>query len=349
MNYFALALIALTAVAAYMGTRWLAIHAERLGLVQAPIERSSHIKRTPHGGGLALVLAFLSAIAVSVWLELLESSLATVLLLGGGSLAAIGLWDDKRMLPASGRLIAQAAASAFAIMLLGAPTPAVVPFPLGLIAATACFVWWLNAYNFMDGIDGIASVECLFISLAALLFLACQGSHSLPGNALALWLLSAATAGFLCLNWPPARIFLGDVGSLFLAYALGAAALSLSEQGQLPFACWLVLGSVFWVDSTATLLRRMLRGENWHQAHRSHAYQRYASQLGRYYESRGLEAEQARATAHRRTVTVVLCLNLLWLLPLAWLVIIQPDWLLLWIGLAWAPPLALVLHSSKYD
>jgi Fuc2NAc and GlcNAc transferase len=266
--------------------------------------------------------------------------------------AALGLWDDIRPLPARTRLAVQFSAVLFALGLLGAGmmpnSGPLTTWTAGAVTALL-LLWWLNLFNFMDGIDGLAGIECLFLTAAPLLLLVTRDQASPHGPQLLLLLLLAAMSGFLWLNWPPARVFLGDVGSTFVGYVLGVLALATVVTGQIPPEVWLILGGVFWVDSTITLLRRILNAEHWHMAHRSHAYQRYAARLCRYYQSRGLSATRARASAHRSTLLAVMSLNLLWLLPMAWLVIIAPEWRILWLLMAWLPLIGLTFQSGRYD
>ncbi len=350
MTIVTAALVAATAVLAWLGTRLVIRYALPLGLVQAPNDRSFHSDPVPHGGGLGLVLPFLAAVAIAWAGNLLEPVFAQCLIGAGGVLAAVGLWDDIRPMRARTRLVVQFCAVAVALALLARPNheTAVLITALGYCVGALLLVWWLNLYNFMDGIDGLATVECLCLAVSALLLLSVEDPGA-SGPQLLLWLLAAANAGFLYWNWPPARIFLGDVGSLFIGFALAVIALGTVVREQLPLTVWLVLGGVFWVDSTLTLLRRMLAAEPWHQAHRSHAYQRYTALLCRRYQISGLSPGQARARAHRATVLAVLFINFLWLLPLAWLVIIKPLWSALWLMLAWLPLALLVRHASEYE
>jgi len=143
--------------------------------------------------------------------------------------------------------------------------------PAGTVLAALGLVWFVNMYNFMDGIDGIAGSEAVTAGLAGGALLLALGS---PGLATLSLLLAAASAGFLAWNWQPARIFMGDVGSGFLGFCFAALALASERAGALPLLGWVLLLGVFLFDATATLGRRVVRGEKWYDAHRSHAYQR---------------------------------------------------------------------------
>ncbi len=341
---------AITAGLSWWGGHLLIRHAGKLGLLQHPNERSSHQQIVPHGGGLGLVLAFSFAVALLSITGALDWRFAHCVLTAGCLLATLGLWDDIAPLPATYRLLLQAGAIIFALSVPPniAALPALHPW-LVYGAAAFSMLWWLNLFNFMDGIDGLAASEALFICAAAVLLTAV--SSTTPGNGLAvtMLLLGAAVAGFTILNWPPARVFMGDVGSTFLGYVLAVFALDSVASGQLPLLVWLILGGVFWVDSTLTLLRRMAQGERWGSAHRSHAYQRYAVALGRHYQSRGQSATLSRANAHRTCTFAVMAIDILWLLPLAGLVIIAPSWQLAWLTLAWAPLVWLATKSGAYE
>ncbi len=159
-------------------------------------------------------------------------------------------------------------------------------------------VWFLNLYNFMDGIDGIAAIEAVTVCVGGASVALILGHKS---GALLYLLLAAASAGFLVWNFPPAKIFMGDAGSGFLGVVFGV--LTCSPPHKVADACfgaWLILLGAFIVDATVTLLRRLDRGERVYQAHRSHAYQ-----------------HAARALTPIEPVTLAIgTINLLWLLPL---------------------------------
>jgi len=161
-------------------------------------------------------------------------------------------------------------------------------------------VWTINLFNFMDGIDGIAATEAIFITIAAaLLAMWTGGSYASPAPAL---VFAAACMGFLLWNWPPAKIFMGDVGSGFIGYGIVVLALAAAHNSQSAIWVWLILGGGFFVDATITLMRRLSRGERVYQAHRTHAYQ----WLSRRWRS------------HKRVTMAFLAMDLLWLLPCAW-------------------------------
>jgi len=302
-------LIAPVFIAAWGGTALLRRYGMRK-LLDVPNERSSHSRPVPRGGGVAIVLAFLAGALLLWWRGSMPTALLATLFVGGGLVAAVGFWDDHVDLPARVRLPLHLGAAVVAVALLGplqhVPLGAatwIVPIWLAWPVSVIATAWLLNLYNFMDGIDGIAAGEAVSVALAAAL-VAGLVEAELPG----LTLLAAAAAGFLVLNWPPARIFMGDAGSGFLGYAF-AAYLLFSANADARFVwVWVLLLGVFWVDATVTLVRRLVAGERWYAAHRSHAYQHATVRCGR----------------HLPVTLTVIAINLIMLLPLSILAATRP-------------------------
>lgn len=297
-------------VGAVLGLAWALTglvrrYAEARLLLDHPNQRSSHRVPTPRGGGLAMVVAFAGGLFFLALTGRLEWP--TIAGLGGGGLvvAVIGWVDDCGHVGILWRLLTQMLAVALGLFLLGGLPPLAVagwtvPAGPGLdLAAVVVLVWLLNLFNFMDGIDGLAAMESAFVCLGAAAILI--GRHGWQAAAWPLVLLASASLGFLVWNWPPARIFMGDVGSGFLGYAIGMGAVLTVRGGLLPLPVWLILLAVFGVDATFTLLARLLAGERWWAPHCSHAYQCAARRLG----------------SHRRVTMAALAVNVLWLWPLA--------------------------------
>jgi Fuc2NAc and GlcNAc transferase len=263
---------------ALVGT-WLLIHfAPQLHLIDRPNERSSHQIPTPRGGGIALVVAVVAGmLAMPGELPLaVRPALYAAL-----PIALLGLVDDRYGLPAHLRLACHLAAAGACVLALGAPVEFSLPRYLLLPLAAVAVAWGTNLFNFMDGIDGIAAAEGMFISAAAALLLASEA----PPIASALGVIAATCAGFLIWNWAPARIFMGDVGSSFFGFLLAAIAALTVLQGLIELPVWLILWGTFIADTGVTLVRRVLRGEQWWSAHRSHAYQRLSRRLGSHAPS----------------------------------------------------------------
>ena len=241
----------------------------RRAVLDLPNERSSHVAPTPRGGGIAVI----GAIALA-WLTLRLAEVPSCsfrVIAAMLALAAVSWTDDLRGLSAGWRLAAQVAAVAVGMSALpqGLIFQGWLPPTLDVTAAALLWVWFINLFNFMDGIDGIAASEAAAIGIG--LFLV-----SNPNDAVLALPIVAAAAGFLLWNWSPARIFLGDVGSVPLGYILGFLLYKLALQWRWQAA--LILPLYFFADATITLLRRLLRGERVWQAHREHFYQRAVQQ-----------------------------------------------------------------------
>jgi Fuc2NAc and GlcNAc transferase len=276
----------------------------RHGLLDVPNERSSHSIPTPRGGGVAIVAASTACFAALQFCGWIDRPLGAALA-GGLAVALVGFLDDRQPLRPRVRLAAHAAAALWAVLWLGGLPPlqfgahAASSGALGYVLAVLGIIWAINLFNFMDGIDGIAASEAVFISLAGAALSLLMGVS--PGIAAAAAVFAAACGGFLVWNWPPARIFLGDVGSGYLGYVVVVLALGAVRERPAALWVWLILGGSFFVDATVTLVRRVLRGLRVHVAHRSHAYQHLAR----------------RSKSHLRVTLAVLIVNLAWFLPWA--------------------------------
>jgi Fuc2NAc and GlcNAc transferase len=259
------------ALASWLLTAGFRRYALRSALLDVPNERSLHRTPVPRGGGAAVVLVTLAGLAVGAICSAIPADVAWGLGGGGALVAAVGWRDDRRGVGAAARALVHAIAAVWAVFWVwGEPTPLAA-------AGVVWIVWAINLYNFMDGIDGLAGTEAVSVGIIGGALLLTAGR---PDLAIVALLLAAAAAGFLGWNWPPARIFMGDVGSGFLGFAFGTLALASDRAGAVPFTLWLLLLGVFVFDATVTLIRRMVRGERWYQAHRTHGYQRLV-QAGR--------------------------------------------------------------------
>lgn len=251
-------------------------YAVKKSIVDIPNERSSHSQVTPRGGGLAFTAVTLAVVLVLTLFDFVSGQFAAALIVGGLFTAVIGWIDDC----GGARILTRAAvhffAALWAVIWLGGISNldlGITFLPLGLIGSLLTvigIVWFINLYNFMDGIDGLAGSQAVFVGLVGGALCYAMGSLEL---ALVSWVLAAAGTGFLFWNWPPAKIFMGDVGSGFLGYSFAVIALAGEKTGGLPLLVWVLLLGVFMVDATLTLIRRMVRGEKWYEPHRSHAYQ----------------------------------------------------------------------------
>ncbi len=257
---------------ALIGTGLLSrVLAER-GVVDRPNERSSHVRVTPRGGGIAVIAAIAVGFGVLI-------AAGTPVPAGIGPVLGIALvlacvsWiDDIRGLPTFVRLVAQALCVAVSLYILPMPVPPALdalPTLVQNLVIGLAWLWFINLYNFMDGIDGITGVETLTIALGIAAVLgAAGGGHVLIAPAL---VIAAAMPGFLKWNWPPAKIFMGDVGSVTLGYLLGWLLIASGPGGSWIAAA--IIPGYYLADATFTLFRRAFRGEKVWKAHRQHAYQ----------------------------------------------------------------------------
>ena len=309
---------AITLVITWVLTGWVRRYALRRGLLDLPNPRSSHGRPVPRGGGLAIVAVTLAGIVLAAVIGCLPARTAMALAGGGSAVALIGWLDDRHGLRPSVRAAVQVCAALWALAWLGGfpqlrwGETVLELGPWGWVVATVGIVWGINFYNFMDGIDGLAAGEAVMVSVAVMLLFGGTGHEILVPVAL----VGGTSAGFLLWNWPPARIFLGDVGSAFLGYLFGVFAVISENGGALSVVGWLLLLGVFFVDATLTVARRIATGEPWYHAHRSHAYQR-AVQAG---------------FSHRAVTLAALGLNLV-LAGLTWVGVTYPARMPAMIGL----------------
>lgn len=338
-----MALLIFVAAVSWFAAGLVQRHADKLRLIQTPNHRSLHAIPTPHGGGIGIVLGGSiagMALAMSDGHTEFFGIVALALML-----AAVGLGDDIAHLSSWLRLAAQALVGAGLLWLLP-PLPGIViagdvvlqgPFLYTLLLLAG--VWWINLFNFMDGIDGLAGSQAIFMLLAAVAVGVLVKSLPFSGMFVAEsgWMLAvaAATFGFLLHNWPPARIFMGDVGSTWLAFIIYALALCSIAAGWMTYTAWLVLGALFITDATVTLLRRMMAGEKWSHAHRSHLYQHLARRI-----------DNNRARAHRKVTLLAIAINVSWLAPLCAASLLWPQWVWGWVALAYAPLVVAVWRAG---
>lgn len=246
-------------------------------MLDYPNHRSAHAAPTPRGGGIALVAVVLLSLGMAALLGAIPEKAAIALIGGGVLVAAVGWADDLGEVKARVRLAVHALAAAWAMAWLGWVTDihaggrVLHVGGFGIVLTVVAIVWAVNLYNFMDGLDGFAGAQGTTTGLVGAVLLLMVGE---PGLALMAAFVAAACAGFLVWNWPPARIFMGDVGSGFLGYSLAILALASDRAQAVPVIAWIVVFGAFLFDATVTVVRRLLRGKRIFTAHREHAYQR---------------------------------------------------------------------------
>jgi Fuc2NAc and GlcNAc transferase len=282
----ALALAAISGCLSLVLTGLVRAYTLRHAVLDRPTERSSHTIPTPRGGGIAILIASGIAGAIAVGMKIAMSKDALTLGAGMLVLGATGWVDDTRGLRARTRLMVHLTVALWTIWMFGGlPTIRLghVSVPLGLggyILGSIGIVWSINLFNFMDGIDGLASSQAVLIFGTAAWLLAVQGDSSIGTISM---VVAAASFGFLIWNWAPAKIFLGDAGSGALGYLAASIAVASENRGSVPLVAFAILGGVFILDATVTLARRIARGDRPADAHRDHAYQRLARAWGKHW------------------------------------------------------------------
>ncbi len=244
-------------------------YAIKNALVDIPNDRSSHTVAIPHGGGIAIAITWFLGISYLFYIDDINKSLYFALMVGI-IISVISYFDELFELSAKLRLFVQASVAFFGLYFLGGFEKIdLVIFSienqvLSSIFAILMIIWFINLYNFLDGIDGYAGSEAVFLGTAG--FLLFSGSHFL--------VLVVAILGFLVWNWHKAKIFMGDVGSTLLGYNVAIFTIYYSNQESSNLWIWIILFGLFWFDATLTLYRRYKNREKLSLAHKKHAYQR---------------------------------------------------------------------------
>jgi Fuc2NAc and GlcNAc transferase len=330
----AVAVTALSTASAWVATGRVRSLAIRHAILDVPNQRSSHTAPVPRGGGVAITLVSLGGLLCLAVGRELDLRIFAALAVGGLAVAGVGYADDLRPQSARVRILVHIGAAMIYLISIAAflqsramPLSA---FAIWIGGASLAFVLVsaVNLFNFMDGIDGIAGAEAVFVAgSGAWLNWHVTGNF---GITLAMLSLSGATLGFLAWNTPPARIFMGDVGSGFLGFMLAAMGIVASFTAAIPMLVWPILGGVFIADTSVTLLRRLIRGDRWLEAHRMHAYQHAA----------------VRWQGHHFVTMVVVLINVCWLLPWALYVLAEPGRAALALAVSLLPLIALAIVAG---
>ena len=292
-----------------VATRQLVANSHRLSTLDIPNERSSHLTPTPRGGGIAFVAASLVGFLLLLLNPELDRADLLALCCAGAIVAIAGHLDDRQKISgAMVRLIFHALGAIILIVGIGFPSQislfdrTINSGVIGSILGVLYLVWLLNLFNFMDGTDGIAASEAIFVCVAgAILNFHVLSDINFSATAI---ILATSAFGFLLYNWSPAKIFMGDIGSGYLGIAIGGLSLMAAKQQHELLWVWIILLAVFVSDATVTLIRRLLRKQKPHVAHRSHAYQHLA----------------IRFNSHAKVSLLILAVNIVWLLPIAFFV-----------------------------
>ncbi|GBE30674.1 putative undecaprenyl-phosphate N-acetylglucosaminyl 1-phosphate transferase [bacterium BMS3Bbin04] len=308
--------------------RW----ALRENLLDVPNERSGHTTAIPRVGGLSIVLTVIVGILGLGLLIPMETPWFWILYVSGTLIIGAGLIDDLAHLSARTRLLIHILAALVIVLWIGSeltivfPQAANVTGPVAFAGVLIFVVWNVNAYNFMDGIDGLAAAQAVVVGLVA------GGIAWFNGNlplAFTWVLVGAASAGFLRWNWMPAKIFMGDLCSGFLGITFAVLALWGKLTETVPTTAFLILMAVFYTDPALTVLTRLIRRKNIFEAHRDFAFH-HAVRKGH---------------SHGKVTSAILLIEVLYLAPLAiTATMLASTWSLVTLAAAYLPTIGLALY-----
>jgi Fuc2NAc and GlcNAc transferase len=257
-------------------------YAMQKGILDVSSDRSAHQGIIPRGAGIVFLALWLISALIGYQTQIFSAKVLLLCLPTTALISLVGFWDDNKGLTVSKRLFIQfILALLFMSLLIFLEDQQILQnfldengiffgILLGL-AGLLSIIWSVNLFNFMDGLDGIASIEAFFVLGIGGFFCYQHGASEL---ALLAFLMLAAVAGFLVWNWPRAIVFMGDVGSYCLGGLISLLAIIGYWVYQIPFTLWLILYGLFWFDATLTLIRRIIFKRNITDSHREHAYQR---------------------------------------------------------------------------
>ena len=327
------ALLLLVLILSVLGTYFYERFAKQRGIIAKVNSRSLHTKMIPKGGGIVFALLFAATSLILGALGKIPGWIYLGLGLGGGVAALFGFMDDIYEVSPKKKLIAQFCLSAWSFVTLYRPIYAAffqnMPTGMNLIIAALILllpIWFINIYNFIDGIDGLAITAATFICIAALVILRLTG-----GDAIFIFifsLLASGGLGFLFFNLPPAKVFMGDSGSIFFGYSIITLALATVIRKQISIWTWIAILGYVLGDTTVTNLFRLIYVKKWYGAHRSHAYQN----LARIYGS------------HARVTYGIALYHLGWALPCALWSALKPNWAPVAALIAVGPPMVWTWH-----
>jgi Fuc2NAc and GlcNAc transferase len=256
-------------ILSYLLTMMIMVISRKLRMLDFPNERSSHYIPTPRGGGIAIVTCWYIGIIYLFFDGIIKADLFYALMCGV-ALACVSLIDDIIGVNPLFRLIVQFLTAISSFTFLGgigeviyfkhAPDISFLIYPVAIVG----IVWFINLYNFLDGIDGYAAIEAITVLFITFLFTGCKLNL----------ILIFVTLGFLVWNWPNAKIFMGDIGSTQIGFILVILGIYYHNTYTLPIHLWILILSPYWFDATLTLYRRWRNKEKLSQAHKKHVYQR---------------------------------------------------------------------------
>ena len=286
----------------------------RLGILATASSRTLHTGVVPRGGGVIFGLVFATGILILWTRGVVPTFLMLALGVGGVGAVSAGFIDDVYGIRVAPKLGLHIALSVWLVVSLYEPlfdsflSGLTTIWRIGVLLALVFVpVWLINLYNFIDGIDGMAILGAIFVCAAAILLLFLKGAGS--GFVVLFALLGLSVAGFAPFNLPPARVFIGDAGSIFLGYCFACLMFATIHAGAVNTWSWISLFAYFIGDTTTTTAVRVVLIRRWYRVHRSHAYQN----LARMYKS------------HAKVTYGVMAYHVLWALPMAIYAALRPE------------------------
>lgn len=308
---------------------WLVIHYFGNRLLDTPNIRSSHQTPTPRGGGIGIAGGVIITALVALGLGHITPPTIYWLIIPSGLVAILGVCDDLFDLNIAIRLTIQFLLAGLGIYFIGVNNEWPLTFQLLITGILILFtVWMTNLYNFMDGINGLATLEAISVCIGMALIYWMQGTNK--EVIYLITIIAASACGFLFWNFPKAKLFMGDAGSLFLGLSFGLLAIESLTEDLRVFSAWLIMLGVFIVDTSYTLFCRLITRQAFHQAHRTHAYQKIAIKFN----------------SHSYATITIVAINLLWLLPLAIVVTTTQLHVAVALAIAYAP-LLVIAHKFR--
>jgi len=282
--------------------------------IAIPTTRSSHSVPTPTGAGFIVAMTYVvSTLALFFIFDIQSKEIATHFYLGILFSSFYGFYDDLNDSNAQKKLVVQIILAAWLLFIFSEYLNNVMPFESIMFKAVTIFflwfflVWFSNAINFMDGIDGMLASGSLLILISSSILMVLVNIQSI--NLLFLSILIPILLGFLCFNFSTSKLFLGDSGSLFIAYCLSFFVLETLSQGELSIWVWLILLGHFLTETTLTTIIRIFLTKDWYKPHKSHAYQNLARILDN----------------HKKVTFSSILFHIFWLLPLAYISVLMPH------------------------
>src|SRR5471030_97572 len=324
-------------IISFILTWCLRVYALKNNVIDVPNQRSSHSVPTPRGGGIAIVVSFLIGLFALSMLGFISTFQLFSLSIAGSVTAIVGFLDDHGHIAARWRLLMHFLAGAAGLYFLG-QFPIIELFGYefsagwaGMLFGLIYLAWMLNLYNFMDGINGLASIEAITFSFGSCVLLIYTVPGAIETSQFAiLVLLGCAALGFIFWNFPKAKIFMGDAGSGFLGIIIGLIVLHIAKLNSTLFFAEICLLGIFIVDATVTLLRRLIAGKKVYEAHASHTYQILARKYG----------------DHRPVTLAALIINMVWLTPISLLIAMGTITGIIGIIIGWLPLVIMALKCG---